>query len=87
MDSVAVPLFLFSLIALAIVGMLIGNRRGQAALGGILGVLLGPIGLLIIMSIVTSDPPRYCPYCKGKIDREATACRHCTRSLNGRVQS
>ena len=62
--------------------------KSQNALGFIagflLGVLLGPIGLLISFFIKPSKGKlmkgkRECPYCKEAINAQATVCPHCQR--------
>lgn len=39
------------MIMMAVLGLLIGDAKGHPVLGGVLGVALGPIGLLIMMLI------------------------------------
>ena len=51
---------LFSLIIVvvcAFAGYKIGEPHGKAVIGGILGFLLGPIGLLIIWLLVRNTTP------------------------------
>jgi predicted amidophosphoribosyltransferase len=58
---------------------LIGRRKGQGALGMILGFLLGPIGVLAIC--FTRGNRKACPHCFSLIKRRATVCPRCTRDI------
>jgi len=83
-------MYLIIWIAFGIVGGLIAESKGNSSFWGfILGVLLGPIGLLI--SLFTSENEEMkekrkgntlkCPYCANYIKKEATVCKHCGRKL------
>lgn len=79
-------------IGLGIVGGMIADSKGNSGCGGfILGVLLGPIGLLItyfssddekVKREKTGDTKK-CPYCAEYVKREAVVCKHCGRTLGG----
>ncbi|MEH6618508.1 hypothetical protein [Maribacter arcticus] len=79
-------------IGLGIVGAMIANSKGNSGCGGfILGVLLGPIGLLI--SFFSSDDDnvkrqrtgdtKKCPFCAEYVKFDANVCKHCGRTLGG----
>jgi hypothetical protein len=59
----------------ALLGFLIGKEKGQGGFGALLGLLLGPIGLLIIL--VMAGNKIKCPYCQEKIHIDATKCPYC----------
>ena len=53
------------------------NRGGSGCLWFTLGILLGPIGL--VLAFLSGG--QQCPYCKSKIHPEATVCPKCRRDL------
>ena len=78
----------------AMAAMSVASSKGLSGCGfALLGILLGPVGLLIAL-IMPPDPEHRmklgvqrgllspCPYCAEPIRREATICRHCGRSMN-----
>ena len=56
------------------VGAMIGSWRGNAIIGFLSGVLLGPIGWL---AMALSDYRPRCPQCRGRCDAKAVRCMHC----------
>lgn len=73
-------MFLVGLAVCGFLGAAIGASKGQALQGGLLGLLLGPIGVIIaLVSGATNVRP--CPHCKSKIAFDATACAHCQRDV------
>ena len=62
-----------------VVGALIANAKGNSPLGGALfGLLLGPIGWLIVALV---GPSKRCPNCREGIKKGATICPHCRSNL------
>lgn len=83
-------IYLIIWISLGIVGAMIASGKGNSGCGGfILGVLLGPLGLLI--SFFSSDneegkrkksgDTKKCPYCAEYVKQDAVICKHCGRTL------
>jgi hypothetical protein len=62
-----------------LVGLLIGQLKNQPAVGFGLGLLLGPIGWLI-MAVMPNAGPR-CPACKSVVNKGATRCVNCGSSI------
>ena len=78
-------------ICLGIVGAMISNTKGNSGCGGfLLGILLGPIGLLI--AFFSSDNEKVkrqnkgytkkCPYCAEFVKPDALICKHCGSNLS-----
>ncbi|MEQ1904623.1 MAG: hypothetical protein ABL888_10585 [Pirellulaceae bacterium] len=59
----------------AVVGAIIGNAKARPAAGAILGLLLGPIGWLLMMVALDNRPK--CPECGGRAVQGARKCIHC----------
>lgn len=47
---------------LGIIGALLGSLKGRAAFGFVLGLLIGPIGWLIILVLPKQKPPGEDPF-------------------------
>jgi hypothetical protein len=63
----------------AIGGLIALVVNGRVLAGLVLGLLLGPIGWLLVFFL--SDLRQRCPSCKGVVASDATACMHCGASL------
>jgi hypothetical protein len=85
---VAVGPLLFWGVVFGGIGHLIGSRRGMRPVKGILiGILLGPIGWILLAVIPTSEQEqerwnreqgrKRCPQCAEWVQRSAKVCRHC----------
>jgi hypothetical protein len=58
----------------AVVGTSIGNAKGRPAANAIWGLLLGPIGWLVIL--IAPDVRPKCPDCGGSIVANARKCKN-----------
>lgn len=77
-------------IGFGIVGAMIASSKGNSGcVGLILGVLLGPIGILIAyfssdnidVKRQKSGDTKKCPYCAEYVKADAIVCKHCGRTL------
>jgi len=82
--------FLLIWIGFGFVGSMIANRKGNGGcVGFILGILLGPLGLLIAFFSTDNEiekrrrtgDTKKCPYCAEYVKQEAVVCKHCGRTL------
>jgi hypothetical protein len=62
-----------------IISAVIGSRKGEGCAAFIIGVLLGPFGILF--AIFSKGNRKVCSFCKELIHREATVCPHCQREV------
>ena len=67
-------------ILFGIVAAIIGSKKGAGCAGFILGMLLGPFGIIIAL-FITGDR-KTCPFCRELIHQDATVCSHCQRDLS-----
>jgi hypothetical protein len=70
---------LWGMLLSALAGAVIGKFRGRAFVGGLVGLLLGPVGWLLIL--LGPDHRAKCPECRGVIDPRAKRCPHCREPL------
>lgn len=63
----------------AALGYFVGRTKGRPDEGAVLGLVLGPLGLLIIL-LVEDKRPR-CPHCREAIAPGAEICPHCQQRL------
>lgn len=68
---------------LAYIGALIGSMKGHTTIGFFLGLLLGPIGLIIIA--MHQDDRFKCPACGGSIVPGKPRCKNCGAQLAART--
>jgi hypothetical protein len=57
----------------------IGQRKNEGFKAFLLGLLLGPFG--VVIALVSSGNLRPCPHCRSRIDPKATVCPKCTRDV------
>jgi hypothetical protein len=62
-------------VAFGLPGLIIGNTRGRWLLGLGLGLLLGPIGWILVLCL--GDASAECPQCCKAIDEKAKLCPYC----------
>ncbi len=65
-----------------IVGAVIGAGKGEGCFGFIIGVMLGPLGILL--AVFSKGDRVACPYCKELIHKDAVVCSHCQREIPGK---
>ncbi|MCP9755114.1 zinc ribbon domain-containing protein [Lacihabitans sp. CCS-44] len=84
-------MFIIIWICLGIVGAMISSGKGNSGcFGFILGIVLGPIGLLIAFfssdnqnaKNIRNGDTKKCPYCAEFVKPAALICKHCGRDLN-----
>jgi len=64
----------------AIVGGMIGERKGETLAGFLFGLLFGPLGILI--EVFSKGNRMACPYCKELVHPDATVCPHCQKDIH-----
>ena len=71
---------------------IVGANKGRTGTGWTRGIILGPLGLLIIAILPTnqagadaaaiaSGGMRKCPYCAELVKKEAKICKHCGKEF------
>ena len=57
-----------------VAGAAAGQRRGEAFLGALLGLLFGPVGVIGALGL---DGRARCSHCAGRLDGIGEVCQHC----------
>jgi hypothetical protein len=66
-----------------IVAAMIGSKKGEGCGAFILGILLGPFGILI--AIFSKGNRKTCPFCKELVHKDARVCPHCQREIGVQI--
>jgi len=73
-------LAIFVWLASFLISAVIGAKKGNPIGGAFLGLVLGPLGAIIVL--LSGDRNRVaCPYCAEKIMKTAKICPHCHKEL------
>ena len=62
----------------AVAAGIIGHARQAAPAGAVLGLFLGPLGVLAAFAL---DGRSSCPHCAGRLDGRGHICQHCHRPI------
>jgi len=62
-----------------IVSAMVGAKKGEGCLGFILGMFLGPFGILF--ALLSKGNRKTCPFCKEMIHQDASVCSHCRSAI------
>jgi hypothetical protein len=57
---------------------IVGHARQAAIAGAVLGLFLGPIGVIAAFSL---DGRASCPHCAGRLEGRGQICQHCHRPI------
>jgi hypothetical protein len=89
-NPIAIVLYFF---VFGLIGVAIGQRKGRGFAGFIFGILLGPIGWVVVLlgpdlkSEQESTRLRKCPYCAELVQPDAKLCKHCGKNIEEVVVS
>lgn len=78
-DLVLIGSYAAAWLFMGIIGWAIGKTKGRSSFGLVLGLLVGPIGWLIVMLLPAEG--RKCPFCLSTVPEGAVICRHCRCDL------
>ncbi len=71
-------IFLWMWFSSPVAAGIIGHARGAALAGAVLGLFLGPVGVIAAFAL---DARASCPHCAGRLDGRAQICQHCHRPI------
>jgi hypothetical protein len=63
-----------------LIGYAVGQSKGKAAEGLLLGLILGPLGWLVLILLYPGTGLK-CPHCGGSVEAGYGVCRHCAREF------
>lgn len=78
MSSFHLFLFFWTWFASVPAAGLIGHARHAGVAGAVLGLFLGPIGVVAAFAL---DGRASCPHCAGRLDGRGQICQHCHRPV------
>lgn len=58
----------------------IGSRKGASGSSFVIGLLLGPLGIVIVL--VSKGHRVECPHCRELMHPDASVCPHCQRAIS-----
>ena len=61
------------------IASIIGAKKGQGCFGFVIGMLLGPFGILF--AVISKGNRKSCPYCKEWIHKDAVRCSYCQKEV------
>ena len=69
-----------------VVGGAIGAMKGRVGPGVLLGVFLGPLGILLSIGLknqkeIDKKHTKKCPYCAERVQKDAKMCKHCGKNV------
>lgn len=70
------PIFFYPWMICVLVAAAIGYMRNRVPESAALGLLLGPLGV-IVAALLPTRYPRRCPSCRFGIPGDASKCGHC----------
>lgn len=62
-------------------GVVVSKRGGNTALWLILGFIAGPLAPLVLVLAIALNQGKLCPFCRKRIDKEASKCAYCQSDL------
>jgi hypothetical protein len=72
--------WVFIWLACGVIAGIIGAQKGAGCASFAFGVLLGPIGVIIVL--VSPGNRVKCPFCQKYIDPQAKVCPYCQSHIN-----
>ena len=79
MDALTIVLLVVWVICAAL-AIVIGNKKGELVTSIFVGILLGPLGL--IMALVSVGNWGECTRCGTQVHRKASECPHCGKEFD-----
>lgn len=68
-----------------VISAVIGSRKGEGCAAFLIGVMLGPFG--IVFALVSKGDRKPCEFCKEMVHKDALKCKHCGASLRSIVKN